>query len=93
MGFRLFMLAFLLTVSVGMAASAEQTDTDERVLNNRLNNLESRTIQRQGREQRGQDLLIRQERRLARQELNSLKTRKPGSASLRRSERKLRRSR
>ncbi len=72
---------------------ADQPDVAERVLNNRLNNLESQAIQRQGRERRPQDLLARQDDRIAGQALNALKTRRLGSATVPLLERKLLRSR
>jgi hypothetical protein len=76
------------------AASAEdQTVVEERVLTNRLNNLESQAVQRRGRAPSTFDLLNRQDDKIAGQTLNRLKTENPRSSVLPRLERKLDRSR
>lgn len=82
----------LIALRVG-AADAEQSTVAEGVLNNRLNNLESQAIQRQGRSQSVLDLLNRQDSRLAGQALNTLKTRSPRNTAIPLLDRKLDRSR
>jgi hypothetical protein len=67
--------------------------SDEILLKQRLDQLESRTIQRQGRARKLGDLLIEQDRRLADQKLKAFKTRKPTSPSLPLLERSFDRSR
>lgn len=86
------LIALLITCQ-SWTARADQPDVAERVLNNRLNNLESQAIQRQGRERRTQDLLTRQDDRIAGQALNTLKTRNTRSTAVPLLERKLLRSR
>ncbi len=93
MGSRSGMLLALLIAHQGAIVEAGQPDAVERVLNNRLNNLESQAVQRQGRERRPQDLLTRQDNRIAGQTLNTLKTRRVRSATVPFLERKLSRSR
>lgn len=87
----IFMLV-LLAPMLG-ATAAEDEEIDEQVLKNRLNNLESQAVQRDGREPTTLDLLNRQDDKIAGQKLNTLKTKKPGSDIIRRLERKLDRSR
>ena len=93
MDFRVISLVALLIICQSAIAVADQPDVAERVLNNRLNNLESHTVQRQGRERRPQDLLARQDDRIAGQALNALKTRRLRSTAVPLLERKLFRSR
>ena len=74
-------------VVVSTAAMADQTgralpSSDEILLKQRLDRLESRIIQRQGRARKLGNLLIEQDRRLADQKLNTFKTRKPTDPSL-----------
>ncbi len=93
MDFRISILVALLIAYQGMPVAADQPDVAERVLNNRLNNLESQAIQRQTRGPRLQDLLARQDDRIAGQALNALKTKRPRSTAVPLLERKLNRSR
>ncbi|MGI9488572.1 MAG: hypothetical protein ACR2RF_22365 [Geminicoccaceae bacterium] len=93
MDFRASLLVALLITCQSEIAMADQPDVAERVLNNRLNNLESQAVQRQGRERRPQDLLARQDDRIAGQALNALKTRRLRSTGVPLLERKLSRSR
>ncbi len=93
MNFRAGLLVTLLIAYQSTLAGADQSDVAERALNNRLNNLESQAIQRQGRERRPQDLLARQDDRIAGQALNALKTKRPRSTAVPLLERKLDRSR
>ncbi|MGI9500041.1 MAG: hypothetical protein ACR2P3_08385 [Geminicoccaceae bacterium] len=93
MRFRSLALIILLVSLESVLAIAEQSDISERVLNNRLNNLESQAIQRQGRERNIIDLLKRQDDKIAGQALNALKTRSPRHTAVPLLERKLFRSR
>lgn len=90
---RLSALIVLLIISQSAQLWADQSDVAERILNNRLNNLESQAVQRQGRERRTQDLLVRQDDKIARQALNSLKTRRLRSTAVPLLEQKFSRSR
>lgn len=86
-------LTWMLLVSGGMTADADQSAIEESILQNRLNQLESQSIQRRGQDRRVQDLLNRQDDRLAGQKLNSLKTRDLRNRDVPRFERQLLRSR
>ncbi len=86
------LISLLLSLSSAVSAG-DQKVIDERVLTNRLNNLESQAVQRQGRASNALDLLNRQDDRVAGQTLNRFRTERPRSTVLPRLERKLDRSR
>ncbi len=83
----------LITSLLNVASAADTKVVGERVLENRLNGLESQAVQRRGRVPTTLDLLNRQDGIIAGQTLNRLKTERPRSRSLHRLERKLDRSR
>ena len=93
MGAYAVIVILLITSLLNVASAADPTVIGERVLKNRLNNLESQAIQRQGRVPTTLDLLNRQDDIIAGQTLNRLKTERPRSRFLHRLERKLDRSR
>ncbi len=84
-------VAFLMGLH-GAGACAQQPETDEVLLERRLNDLESEAIQRRGQKQRVRDLLTRQDRRIADQQLRTLKTRQLRNPAIPRLERKFDRS-
>lgn len=89
----LCLLVLLVLALQSGVVTAEPPTIEESVLENRLNNLESRTIQRQQQEQKTLDLLKRQDDKIAGQALDGLKTRRPLGDNIPRLERKLDRSR
>ncbi|MGI9451665.1 MAG: hypothetical protein ACR2QH_13675 [Geminicoccaceae bacterium] len=88
-----FFLLVILVESVSVSAHADQSEVDVRVLNERLNNLESQAVQRRGRDQKLIDLLNRQDDRVAEQALNALKTKRPRDVTVPLLQQKLERSR
>ena len=87
---------FLLVIFVGITSvsvRADQSEVGRRVLNERLNNLESQAVQRRGRDQKLIDLLNRQDDRAAEQALNALKTKRPRDTTVPLLQQKLERSR
>lgn|GEM_PF-6995788 len=69
-----FCLAVGLITFESALAGDDKSEIAERILLNRLNNLESQAVQRRGREPTTIDLLRKQDDRLAGQALNMLKT-------------------
>ena len=75
-------LVAALAMTAGSSAEPVVPDVEESLLRNRLNNLESQAVQRQGRDATVLDLLNRQDGRIAGQRLNSLKTQDPRSTAI-----------
>jgi hypothetical protein len=93
MRFRLLILVLCCLAGQAARAGSDRDEIAEQVLQNRLSNLESQAVQRRGRSPTIADLLRRQDRRLAEQALNALKTRDAGGRGLPLLERKLDRGR
>lgn len=86
-------LAVFIAPAPGAVLLAEGPKTPEVLLEKRLNDLESRVIQGQGKPRTVRDLMTRQDLRIADQELRSLKTRDPRNATIPRLQRSLDRAR
>ncbi|NJO36581.1 MAG: hypothetical protein HC871_01880 [Rhizobiales bacterium] len=90
---RLLILVVCCLAGQAARAGSDRDEIAEQVLQNRLSNLESQAVQRRGRSPTIVDLLNRQDRRLAEQALNALKTRDAGDRSIPLLERRLDRHR
>jgi hypothetical protein len=70
-------LAAVLLAITALPACSEQPRDPDAILDDQLDNLESRVNQRQRREQRTRDLLTDQDLGVSERRLNTLKTREP----------------
>ena len=89
----ILVLVWLLNGTHLQAADSGAPDLGGRLLERQLYDLESRTIQRGRREGKLSDLQIRQDKRLAKQRLNTIRTRRPNNPSFLILKRRLDRSR